>query len=262
MPSCERGLSTAPAGGAAGEAARATGAAWAAGADGAAGATGAGGAAAACSGAFAAAPFARRVTTRSPVLTLPPLRVCTCSTTPAAVEGTSMVALSDSSVRSGVSSSTLSPGFTSTSMTATSLKLPISGTCTSVTAAALTTNVAPSDLPGNWLVRIDAERLDRTADRGPVDPAVVGQRLERSHHDVAAIHLEKAAQRRARVRASIAVGAERHIASRHPLTDLVRHGAHVVSRRHDRSLATLQHLAHVRHTGVLVRMQQIPALAL
>ncbi len=43
-----------------------------------------------------------------------------------------MVAFSDSSVTSGVSVSTRSPGFTSTSMTATSLKPPMSGTRTSM----------------------------------------------------------------------------------------------------------------------------------
>ena len=43
------------------------------------------------------------VATRSPVETVPPLVMCTFSMTPLAVEGTSMVALSDSSVTSGVS---------------------------------------------------------------------------------------------------------------------------------------------------------------
>jgi len=72
---------------------------------------------------------------RSPVLTVPPLLVWIFSITPTAVDGTSIVALSDSSVTSGVSIAMASPGFTSTSMTATSLKLPISGTRTSTTPA-------------------------------------------------------------------------------------------------------------------------------
>ena len=93
---------------------------------------GAGGAAAAAAaGAAACDPSAFTVASRSPVLTLPPLLAWTFSTTPLAVEGTSMAALSDSRVTSGVSSAMLSPGFTSTSMTATSLKLPRSGTRTS-----------------------------------------------------------------------------------------------------------------------------------
>jgi hypothetical protein len=51
-------------------------------------------------------------------------------TTPAEGEGISMVALSDSSVMSDCSFATASPGFTSTSMTSTSLKSPMSGTST------------------------------------------------------------------------------------------------------------------------------------
>jgi hypothetical protein len=59
----------------------------------------------------------------------------TSFTTPAAGEGTSIVALSDSSVTSDVSGFTVSPGFTSTSMTGTSLKSPMSGTFTSSSVA-------------------------------------------------------------------------------------------------------------------------------
>jgi hypothetical protein len=72
-----------------------------------------------------------KVTTSAPAATLPPLVTCTCSTTPFAVEGISIVALSVSSVASGVSMSMLSPGFTSTSMTDTESKFPMSGTRTS-----------------------------------------------------------------------------------------------------------------------------------
>src|SRR5207249_351258 len=49
--------------------------------------------------------------------------------------GTSIVALSDSSVMSGCSALTESPGFTRTSITGTSLKSPMSGTRTSATPA-------------------------------------------------------------------------------------------------------------------------------
>ena len=51
---------------------------------------------------------------------------------PADGAGTSIVALSDSSVISESSTPTVSPGFTSTSMTGTSLKSPMSGTLTSI----------------------------------------------------------------------------------------------------------------------------------
>ena len=66
--------------------------------------------------------------TRSPLLTLPPFARCSTSTRPAALDGTSIVAFSVSSVTSGVSISTTSPTFTRISITATSLKSPRSGT--------------------------------------------------------------------------------------------------------------------------------------
>src|SRR5438132_6265929 len=136
-------------------------------------------------------PLARTVAMRSPVLTLPPLLVWSFSTTPTAVEGTSMVALSDSSVTSGESMTTVSPGFTSTSMTATSLKLPMSGTRTSTRLR--TAFMWPrgfSHLPWHRFRRIDAERLDRFLDRRPIDARLVGERLERCHRDVVAGALE------------------------------------------------------------------------
>src|SRR5690606_500760 len=102
------------------EPAAAAGAASVAGAGLAAGADGA--AAAAWAGAAgAAAPSASSTPTtlpsdrRSPILTL------TSRTTPAALDGTSRVALSDSRVTSPWSLATVSPTATSTSMTGTSL---------------------------------------------------------------------------------------------------------------------------------------------
>src|SRR5690348_11343629 len=82
-------------------------------------------------GAGADAANPRTVTTSAPGPTVPPFATCTFSTTPLAVDGTSIVALSVSSVASGVSKSTASPGFTMTSMTETESKLPRSGTFTS-----------------------------------------------------------------------------------------------------------------------------------
>src|ERR1700733_9008540 len=233
MPSCDRGVSTAPGGAAAGAA---TGAA--------AGAAGAGAAGAA--EAPAPSPLAPTVAVRAPLVTLPPLVVCSFSSTPSTVDGTSMVAFSDSSVTSGVSTAILSPGFTSTSMTATSLKLPMSGTRTSVRPmAAFMSGRSASALPGYGLLGIDAECLDGLGDGRVIHAAVVGQRLERGHGDVVAVHLEVPAQLRARIGAPVAVGAERHVAAAHPLADLVRDAAHVVGRRHHRSLAAFQHLPHV-----------------
>src|SRR5438128_12310385 len=83
---------------------------------------------------FAAAtsPAAWSVRITLPSLTLSPTLSFNSWTTPAAGDGTSIVVLSDSSATSGSSGFTVSPAFTNTSMTGTSLKSPISGTLTSV----------------------------------------------------------------------------------------------------------------------------------
>ena len=65
--------------------------------------------------------------------TLSPTLTFNSFTTPAAGDGTSIVALSDSSETSGSSLLTASPGFTSTSITGTFLKSPMSGIFTSMT---------------------------------------------------------------------------------------------------------------------------------
>src|SRR5947207_2199426 len=67
-----------------------------------------------------------------PSLTLSPTLTFNSFTVPADGAGTSIVALSDSSVTSGSSGFTASPGLTKTSMTGTSLKSPMSGTLTSI----------------------------------------------------------------------------------------------------------------------------------
>src|SRR3984957_16543811 len=69
-----------------------------------------------------------------PIDTLSPTLAATSATVPATGEGTSIVALSDSSEIRDTSALTTSPGLTSTSMTGTSLKSPISGTFTSTFA--------------------------------------------------------------------------------------------------------------------------------
>src|SRR5215469_9446797 len=137
--------------------------------------------------------------------------------TPAAVDGTSIVALSVSSVISGASTSMRSPGFTITSITSTSLKLPRSGTRTSVRAAASFIAWSPSGLPRHRLAGIDAERLDRLVHGIDVHASLISQRFERRDCDVVAIHLEEPAQGGARVGAAVAVGAECHVATGDPL---------------------------------------------
>src|ERR1700674_1137084 len=85
----------------------------------------------------AAAAAVCRVRIKAPSATLSPTFTFTSFTTPPAGAGTSIVALSDSSVTSGSSFATVSPALTSTSITGTSVKSPISGTFTSMTAPAV-----------------------------------------------------------------------------------------------------------------------------
>ena len=68
------------------------------------------------------------VATTAPSETLSPTLSFTSCTVPPKGAGTSIVALSDSSVTSASSALTVSPAFTCTSITGTSLKSPMSGT--------------------------------------------------------------------------------------------------------------------------------------
>src|SRR5882672_1345909 len=88
------------------------------------------GASAFCAGAADGALSSVRI--RLPSDNLSPGFIFSSLMTPAAGDGTSIVALSDSSVISESSFSTLSPGLTSTSITGMFLKSPMSGTLTSI----------------------------------------------------------------------------------------------------------------------------------
>ena len=86
-------------------------------------------------GGFCAAPAAASTSnTTLPSFTVSPTFTLTSFTTPACVDGISIEALSLSTVMRDCSALIVSPGFTSTSITATSLKSPMSGTFTSVVA--------------------------------------------------------------------------------------------------------------------------------
>jgi hypothetical protein len=87
-----------------------------------------------CFGAAAGADDAppSSTTINEPSETLSPILTRISLTVPASGDGTSIVALSDSSVTSDCSFSTVSPTFTLISMTGMSLKSPISGTFTSI----------------------------------------------------------------------------------------------------------------------------------
>jgi hypothetical protein len=72
-----------------------------------------------------------RMASRSPMLTTSPILTLSSLSTPAADDGISIEALSDSTVISDCSTLMVSPGLTRTSMTETSLKSPMSGMRTS-----------------------------------------------------------------------------------------------------------------------------------
>src|SRR5207248_8330522 len=91
----------------------------------AAGATPAAGAPAAAGDAAGADASTRAI--NAPLDTLSPRLSSTSAIVPAAVAGTSIEALSVSSVSSGEAMWTWSPGFTSTDTTATSPELPVAG---------------------------------------------------------------------------------------------------------------------------------------
>ena len=85
-----------------------------------------------CAGAARPPPEPSTIAIRSPMLTVSPTLTFSSFSTPAADDGISIEALSDSTVISDCSTLTVSPGLTSTSITATSLKSPMSGTLTSI----------------------------------------------------------------------------------------------------------------------------------
>ena len=92
------------------------------------------GASATAAAGTAAAPAASTTRTTEPCLTLSPRATRISLTTPAVLDGISMEALSDSTVISDCSALTVSPTLTINSMTVTSSKSPMSGTCTSNSA--------------------------------------------------------------------------------------------------------------------------------
>src|ERR1700737_5450984 len=122
------------------------------GATGTLGGVGMAGAAAAAVGArgsgAAAAASVTSVRMALPSLTRSPTLTFNSATTPASGEGTSMEALSDSSVTSGCSGAMLSPGLTMISMIGTSLKSPMSGTRTSATPAGALVAAGGADTAG------------------------------------------------------------------------------------------------------------------
>src|SRR5262245_8998295 len=192
-----------------------------------------------------------------PWLTLSPTATCSARTTPAAGDGISIVAFSLSSVIRLCSARTRSPGATSTSITSTSSKSPMSGTRTCRSAG-----MAGSDAHRVRLLRVDAVARHRLRDAPRRDLPLVGERLERGHGDEAPVDLEERAQLLARVAAPETVGPERRVAVRHEGPDLLGVQLHVVGGRDDRARAGAEAALDVREARRLLRVQQVPALHL
>src|SRR5574343_635952 len=115
--------------------------------------------------------------TTEPWLTLSPSLTLSSFTTPACDDGISIEALSDSTVIRLCSAFTVSPGLTSTSMMATSLKSPMSGTCTSINAMSFSRSQhdAAEVRQQRREVHIEA------GSRRTVDDAVVPRQRQRQH---------------------------------------------------------------------------------
>src|SRR5574343_238833 len=132
-----------------------------------------------------AAPASTLIST-APSLTREPSWISTSLTVPATVDGTSMVALSDSSVAIASSTLMLSPTLTNRSMTGTSEKSPISGTLTSmIWLMSFPSDDHPTHV-GQQFGDIDVEAGGQRA----VDDAVVGgqrQRQGQAWHELLAV---------------------------------------------------------------------------
>src|SRR5207253_478187 len=161
--------------------------------------------------------------------TLSPILTLISFTTPAAGDGISIVALSDSSVISDCSLETASPGLTSTSMTSTSLKSPMSGTTTwLIDAGSYGRRIG--------LLGIDAVLLHRVGNALCLAFALVRARLQRGDGNEVSTDLEEVPQLRSRIGAAEAVGAENpvHAIPGHEQPQLVGEDLHVVARRDHR----------------------------
>src|SRR5690606_18588303 len=188
----------------------------------------------------------------SPVETRSPTAILSSATRPTAGDGTSIVALSVSSVTRGSSGLTSSPGFTRTSTISTSEKSPRSGTTTS------TVGTPGSDRNRVRLLGIDAELLDGLPNGLHVEAALLGERVQRGDDDPTPVHLEEIPQCGAAVAAAEAVGAEHGVGARHPLADLVRDGLHVVGRRDERTLNAVEARRDVALPRLLAGVQLVP----
>src|SRR5205085_10388685 len=153
-----------------------------------------------------------------------------------------------------------SPGLTSSSMTATSLKSPMSGTFTSTSAMfVLLRRVGRLSVQRIDLVGLDAVLPDGFGNLGGRHRAFFAQCLQRSDDDVVAVDLEVLAQLAAEVAAAEAVGAEHLVRASlgDERTDLLRIRLDVIRRRNDRAAALLELARDEGNTRLVRRVQQV-----
>src|SRR5881396_1776194 len=196
---------------------------------------------------------------------------------PAAGDGISIVALSDSTVISDCSGCTASPRLTSTSITSTFLKSPMSGTKTSLAVPILAQFViwgagagqpsrrpAPAWSDSHWIgfFRIDPVFLDCVGNDLGFDLALVGERLERRDCYEVTIHFEEVTQLGAGIRAAVSIGAEHPVdaVSGDERSNLVGKTLDVVGSSDHGTFTLLQALGRVRDPGLHFRMQRVPTL--
>src|SRR5207244_3208378 len=140
-------------------------------------ATGAAGALAGVGAGAAAATPVDNVRISAPSATLSPTLTFSSAIVPPTGDGTSIVALSDSSVINGSSGFTVSPLFTCTSMTGTSLKSPMSGTSTLTSVAMMSVLDQHAPHVGEQVREVAVEARGGRA----VDDAVVPRQRQRQH---------------------------------------------------------------------------------
>src|SRR5918994_6266563 len=117
----------------------------------------------------------RNIRIRSPSETRSPTLTVTSATMPAAGEGTSIDALSDSSVISGSSALMVAPGSTWTSMISTSLKSPMSGTLTSIVLMGRSPTRSEHQ-PAHVLEHVAEMAGEARRERAVDHPVIVGER--------------------------------------------------------------------------------------
>ena len=174
---------------------------------------------------------------------------------PSTSAGTSIDAFSLSSVISESFFLTRSPALTSTSMTGTSLKSPMSGTRTSIASLICTAyTVIGLGLLGSisyfWSAFLDGSRRNRS---------LVGERLQCRERDEMAVDFEEFAQFSPEVAASVTVGAECDVTPARRRDEFVRQTFGCSRWRRFPARPIAQALLDVRTARRLLRMQHVPA---